>query len=306
MDVLDKIAAENALGRVSKAGGTSPLSRAVDAALTDLGGLPGKTALVIVSDGNDMGLEPLEAAAAIKKTYGDALCIYPIFVGDADDGIELMNQIAQIGGCGFATGADELLSGKKMADYVETLFLGDLIDSDGDGVPDVADQCPDTPSGANVDAAGCPVDSNGDGVLDYLDKCPQSPIGAEVDASGCPDTILDGSAASWSFDEITFESGKAELSKSSFYLLDQIAVALNTDPRLRIRVEGPTDNTGSRQLNMALSQKRAQAVAAYLIARGVSPSRLSAKGFGPDRPIADNGTQKGRSQNRRVEFVKID
>jgi OOP family OmpA-OmpF porin len=87
MDVLDKIAAENALGRVSKAGGTSPLSRAVDAALTDLGGLPGKTALVIVSDGNDMGLEPLEAAAAIKKTYGDALCIYPIFVGDADDGI---------------------------------------------------------------------------------------------------------------------------------------------------------------------------------------------------------------------------
>jgi OOP family OmpA-OmpF porin len=262
--------------------------------------------LVIVSDGKNMGMEPLEAAAAIKKTYKDALCIYPIYVGDADDGVELMNQIAQIGGCGFATGADALLNGKKMADYVETLFLGDLIDSDGDGVPDVADQCPNTPSGVNVDEAGCPLDSDGDGVPDYLDKCPQTPPGAKVDSSGCPVTILGGSAASWSFDEVTFESGKAELSKSSFYLLDQIAVALNSDPRLRIRVEGHTDNTGSRELNMKLSKERAQAVAAYLIGRGISPARLSAEGFGPDRPIADNGTQEGRSQNRRVEFVKID
>ena len=64
--------------------------------------------------------------------------------------------------------------------------LGGSKDSDGDGVPDKIDKCPDTPAGAKVDAAGCPVDSDGDGVPDYLDKCPNTPAGVSVDASGCP------------------------------------------------------------------------------------------------------------------------
>jgi len=67
------------------------------------------------------------------------------------------------------------------------------IDSDGDGVPDYLDKCPDTPKGVAVDANGCPLDSDGDGVPDYLDKCPDTPKGVAVDANGCPfDTDGDG------------------------------------------------------------------------------------------------------------------
>lgn len=65
------------------------------------------------------------------------------------------------------------------------ILCGD-VDSDGDGVPDSQDQCPDTPAGVAVDARGCPIDSDGDGVPDYLDKCPGTPAGVAVDASGCP------------------------------------------------------------------------------------------------------------------------
>jgi OOP family OmpA-OmpF porin len=68
-------------------------------------------------------------------------------------------------------------------------------DSDGDGVPDNLDKCPNTPAGAKVDANGCPLDSDGDGVADYLDKCPNTPAGAKVDAMGCPlDSDGDGVA----------------------------------------------------------------------------------------------------------------
>ena len=108
----------------------------------DLDGLAGKTALVIVSDGKDMGFAPIGAASAIKATYGDALCIYPIIVGDDADGMKLMDQMAQAGGCGFTVSADKLLYGQRMTDFVEILFVGELIDSDGDGVPDHQDAFP--------------------------------------------------------------------------------------------------------------------------------------------------------------------
>jgi OOP family OmpA-OmpF porin len=77
-------------------------------------------------------------------------------------------------------------------------------------------------------------------------------------------------------------------------------------PRLKLVVEGHTDSTGPRAFNMDLSKRRAQAVVDYLVGKGVSPVRLTAKGFGPDRPIADNGTRLGRAKNRRVQFTKID
>jgi len=74
---------------------------------------------------------------------------------------------------------------------------GHVPDSDGDGVPDKSDKCPNTPHGCNVDAEGCPIDSDKDGVCDGLDKCPNTPLGAKVDANGCPidsdgDGVFDG------------------------------------------------------------------------------------------------------------------
>lgn len=336
MGEFDKIALQNALSEITTAGGTSPLAMAIDGAIDDLDGFGGNSAVVIVTDAKSMGTQAIASATAVKEKYGDSLCIYPILVGDDADGQKLMEAIANTGGCGFATSADDLANGQQMADFVKKVFIGDMLDSDGDGVADTMDKCPGTPAGVKVDAVGCPLDSDGDGVPDYLDKCPGTPAGikvdsngcpldsdgdgvpdsldkcpgtpagVKVDASGCPLTILQTGAASWTFNEINFDVGKADIQSSSFGILDEIAAALGADPQLKVVVEGHTDSTGARAFNMDLSQRRAQSVMAYLVGKGVSPSRLSAKGYGPDRPIADNGTKLGRSKNRRVQFTRVD
>jgi outer membrane protein OmpA-like peptidoglycan-associated protein len=101
---------------------------------------------------------------------------------------------------------------------------------------------------------------------------------------------------------INFEPGSAEIDVSSQGVLGALAtVALRCD-RFQIEVAGHTDNEGGRPLNMDLSQRRADAVASYLISQGVSQTRVSARGYGPDRPRADNATEEGRASNRRIEF----
>lgn len=108
-------------------------------------------------------------------------------------------------------------------------------------------------------------------------------------------------------DKVFFEFNKAVIKPESFPLLDEVAGVIITHPDVgRIQVEGHTDDKGKDQYNLDLSQKRAEAVREYLIGKGVEPDRLVAKGFGETRPIADNKTEDGRSQNRRVEFNLID
>ncbi|WP_419662825.1 putative outer membrane protein, OmpA/MotB domain [Desulfosarcina variabilis str. Montpellier] len=336
MGDFDSASMTSALSTVTQSGGPSPLCTAIRAAADDLNGLDGKSALIIVTDGKDLGQAPSIAATALKDKYKDSLCIYPILVGNDPEGKAQMEKLAQIGGCGVMVNADDINSGQQMAEYVSNIFVGDALDSDGDGVIDAMDKCPGTPAGTEVDATGCVKDSDGDGVADAMDKCPGTPAGItvddygcaldsdgdgvsdaldkcpgtaagkKVDASGCPYTVLKSDAISWTFDEISFEVGKADLSPKSYPVLDKIAGALEARPELMVVVEGHTDNTGSRRGNMNLSQRRAQAVVDYLVGKGISSSRLSAKGYGPDRPIADNGTKLGRSKNRRVQFTKVE
>ena len=271
----------------------------------DLEGLDGTSAVIIVTDAKGMGAGQVAGATSVKEKFGDSVCFYPILVGDDADGELLMEEIARIGGCGFAANADDLASGRQMADFVQKVFIGEMMDSDGDGVADAMDKCPGTPAGVKVDAVGCPPDSDGDGVPDSLDKCPKTPTGVRVDASGCPTTILGAGAATWTFNDINFEVGKADIKSSSYGILDEIVAALKASPALKVLVEGHTDSTGARAFNMDLFNRRAKAVVDYLAGKGVSSSRLSAQGYGPDRPIADNATKLGRSKNRRVQFARV-
>jgi len=176
-------------------------------------------------------------------------------------------------------------------------------DSDGDGVPDWKDQCITIPEAvAFVDSVGCDKDTDGDSIPDYLDACPT--VAGPKANNGCPvikkeiRTLLEKAMQG-----IQFESGKAVIKKSSYTMLNQIAKTFIDNPSYVIEVQGHTDNTGSYDMNMQLSQNRADAVKAYLIEAGVEESRLIAVGYGPTRPIADNATKQGRSQNRRVEFI---
>jgi len=191
-------------------------------------------------------------------------------------------------------------------------------DGDKDGVPDNLDRCPNTPAGTQVDANGCPIakDSDGDGVVDPQDRCPNTPAGSRVDQFGClllfeerapaapgapaaparPTLILSG---------VTFQTGRSVLTTQSYAVLDQVAGSLVANPEIRIEIAGYTDNTGSLALNRRLSGNRALAVRFYLARKGVSPSRMTARGFGPANPVATNTTPEGRAQNRRVELHKL-
>ena len=209
------------------------------------------------------------------------------------------------------------------------------IDSDGDGVPDYLDECPNTPEAARgqVDEKGCPIDSDGDGVPDYMDECPDTPkeVNGKVDPKGCildsdgdgvPDyqdecPYIIGVKANKGCPEvkrevrqllnkamqgIEFETGKATIKASSNQILDLIASIFIENETYVVEVQGHTDNTGKAEVNKELSQKRADAVMNYLVGKGVPAERLSAVGYGPDMPIADNKTKAGRAKNRRVEF----
>lgn len=104
-------------------------------------------------------------------------------------------------------------------------------------------------------------------------------------------------------DKVQFDTGKASLLPASFPLLDEVAKVMKDNPQIElVQVEGHTDSTGSADFNRKLSQERAESVVKYLTSKGVKGSRFDAKGFGPDRPIADNNTDAGRDANRRVEF----
>jgi OOP family OmpA-OmpF porin len=138
-----------------------------------------------------------------------------------------------------------------------------------------------------------PLDSDGDGVPDSIDRCPNTPKGDKVDAYGC--TIKDEIR----LPGVTFAVNSAELTPESDQVLGYAVTTLKHHPEFVIEVGGHTDSTGSDKLNLSLSQRRAESVEAYLKSHGVT-NTLTAKGYGKTRPIEDNKTAEGRLANRRV------
>ena len=104
---------------------------------------------------------------------------------------------------------------------------------------------------------------------------------------------------------VHFATGKAEITSDSEAALAKAAQAMKDNPDWKVRVEGFTDSSGNQESNLKLSQERADAVANWLIDHGVDRSRLAAKGYGEDKPVASNKTETGRRKNRRVELVRL-
>ena len=221
-----------------------------------------------------------------------------------------------------------------------------LRDQDGDGVFDRDDQCPSTAAGAHPDPAkrGCPAsDTDGDGVYDPEDRCVNLAQGPKPDSAkpGCPlpdrdnDSVVDIEDACP--DKVGAPStdpkkngcpGLVEVRNGSIVILQQIFFATNKDVILpksagvlkavgevlrvaphvkRIAIEGHTDNQGKPDKNLDLSNRRALSVQRYLATKeGIDGKRLEAHGYGDTRPIADNKAAKGRTMNRRVDFVIVD
>jgi OOP family OmpA-OmpF porin len=178
------------------------------------------------------------------------------------------------------------------------------LDSDGDGVIDSLDKCPDTPKGVAVDSNGCPVDSDKDGVPDYLDKCPDTPAGVIVGATGCPVEAAKKFCDKPSVIEISFDANKSEI-KSKFHAeLDKIGNFMKEFPNAKGALEGHTDADGAKDANLKLSQARADSVRSYIVKKfAIDGSRITAKGYGSAKPVASNKTNSGKAKNRRIEAV---
>jgi OOP family OmpA-OmpF porin len=181
-------------------------------------------------------------------------------------------------------------------------------DSDGDGVWDGIDRCPDTPRGAIVDEWGCPRDSDGDGVWDGIDKCPDTPRGTPVRPDGCPKEapLFTDDKKTLILEGVFFEFDKAVLKPVSRETLDRVARSLTDWPEVRVEVGGHTDWIGTDEYNQDLSFRRARAVKDHLAAQGVAADRMTVRGFGESEPIADNQTSAGRAKNRRVVLTRLD
>ncbi len=139
------------------------------------------------------------------------------------------------------------------------------------------------------------MDSDSDGINDCVDKCPGTIANSKVDAAGCPISLeLKG---------VNFKYDSAQLTENAMFILDGVAQSLVNYPlKDDLEVHGHTSSEGSNAYNLKLSQKRSQSVANYLASKGVT-NRLIARGYGESQPIANNNTEQGREQNRRVELI---
>lgn len=177
-------------------------------------------------------------------------------------------------------------------------------DRDADTIADADDACPEE---AGPAPGGCP-DADKDGLVAPADRCPEvaETVNGFEDDDGCADAVpQEVQRFSGVIEGIRFDNNKATIRPDSQPLLDDAARVLTTYPQLRLEIVGHTDDRGGRDKNVDLSQRRAEAVRAYLTGKGIAAERLRARGVGPDQPVADNGTAAGRAQNRRIEFRMV-
>lgn len=190
------------------------------------------------------------------------------------------------------------------------------VDNDADTVPDAMDKDPQTgrscanepedPDGFE-DLDGCPdPDNDQDKVLDLDDKCPNE--AGPADNQGCPkkSLVIVTDKEIKITQQIHFEFDKDVIRKESFPILDAVVDVLVKNPKIKLDIQGHTDNKGSPDYNKKLSDRRAASVKKYLVAHGIDAGRLVSHGFGMERPLVANDSDQNRALNRRVQFVRTE
>ena len=217
-------------------------------------------------------------------------------------------------------------------------------DTDGDGLSDGEEvfKYKTNPTKADTDGDGLTdgqevnqyktdplkADTDGDGLNDgqEVNKYKTNPLKADTDGG----TVGDGTEVnrgtnpldpkddvpkkeefkvevgkSIALEGVTFASGKATLTPESETTLEKAYNTLYQNPEVVVEIQGHTDNVGKRATNMKLSDARANAVKAWLVAKGIAAERVTTKGYGPDKPVAPNTTKEGKAKNRRIEFFRV-
>jgi OmpA-OmpF porin, OOP family len=222
-------------------------------------------------------------------------------VADKDDKCPQVKGLVRFGGCPDSDGDGVQDSEDKCPEVKGLASLKGCPDSDGDGVTDLADKCPETKSGYKVDATGCAFDNDKDGVVNEEDKCPE--VAGTASNFGCPAIKAEvKKELEFAAKNVQFASGKVVLASKSKQILDEVVKIMNDYPAYSLNISGYTDSQGKDEMNLVLSDKRAQATKAYLVSKNISSKRIFAKGYGEENPIATNKTAAGRALNRRVKF----
>ncbi len=216
--------------------GSTPLYEAMVAAADDIANLKGKTAIIIISDGNFTGTNPDQAVNMLKEKYGDRVCVSSITIGRVGALSALTNQSR----CGAYGYLDDLKTADGMVDFATKVFL---------------------------------------------EKAPPRPAASKI--------IINS---------VLFDFDSSAVKPEAAIVLKEAASMLKQNPGKAITIEGHTCSIGTDQYNQGLSERRANSVKKFLAGQGIEMSRMSAKGLGESRPVADNKTEDGRQRNRRVEF----
>jgi len=288
-------------------------------------------ALFPPSSSTEFAAVDYEALVSVYREWGRPSGPPPKQIGDTD-------------GDGYKDDVDECVDHAEDFDKFEDEEGCPEVDNDKDGIFDVDDTCPMDPEDPDMwededgcpdtdndkdtfldpqdgcpneaedvdqfqDEDGCPeADNDNDGFLDPQDGCPIEPetINGFEDADGCPDDLpkalkeFTGVIAG-----ITFENDSDKIKKSSNKVLDAAVKILLEYPDTHLEIQGHTDDTGTEEYNLDLSQRRAESVRQYFVKSGVPEDRVVAKGYGKSVPLTDKTTKAARAKNRRVEFKLI-
>ncbi|MCU0437959.1 MAG: OmpA family protein [Raineya sp.] len=225
-------------------------------------------------------------------------------VVDKDDACPDTPGLAALQGCPDKDGDGIADKDDACPDQAGLATLQGCPDKDGDGIADKDDRCPD--AAGKADLKGCP-DKDGDTIADIDDKCPD--VAGVVEEQGCPRKAPKEEELAIIAKKINFATGKATILKTSFPQLDELAILLQKYPEAKISIEGHTDNIGNAVANKKLSQQRADAIKKYLVSKKVGADRITAIGYGSERPAdgstdvkAANKTKEQQAANRRVEI----
>jgi OmpA-OmpF porin, OOP family len=251
--------------------GRTPIGRTLAAAGDDIRGLSGNTAIILISDFEQIeGVDDIRPKSVIgnaeklKAEYGDRVCIYPIQVGKDPDGKKLADQIALAGKCGFAENADNLATPEAMAAYVQKVFFGAA------------------PAAASM--------------VEEKKAAAAAPLMEEKKAAEAAPEVT-------SLDTAYFDFDKYNLKPEAREMLKKDADWLSKNPDKKVVVQGNCDERGTVEYNLALGQRRADASAKYLANLGIAKNRISTVSYGKERPVCKESNEGCWAKNRRADVV---
>ncbi len=284
--------------------GRESIASAVDALQRNIIAVNGSTALILITRWEQVDRSVVEAVARLRQRVGQAseLCIYTIGVGNNLS----RSLIEKVDNCGFSMAADKLAQPWEMSHFVERVLFYDSMDSDGDGIYDYRDHCPDTEKGRLVRFDGCYRFASAGSPLRSAHKIEVSRTqqianGDQQWRSG--ETLAGYHSRLGLAHEVLFDSDSAHIKPNYALYLQQLAHLVVANRGSHVSIIGHTDYQGSAEYNDNLSRLRVEAVKKMLQQHGVATSRINTQTHGEYQPRSSNATIEGRLYNRRVELL---